>query len=118
MNSSLQQSIISTVTSAVVTAVAFIQAKDDNKMVSVQEIVKKSRLVRESLSATPPSDHDATSKVNLGNNSVPKTITKWWNQVDLGYFNSHFDRAHGKGEIVSVRKDVYYRNVVLFVQRL
>ncbi len=41
-----------------------------------------------------------------------------WNQADLGYFDSHLDRAHGKGEIVSVGKDVYYRNIVLFIQRL
>ncbi len=36
----------------------------------------------------------------------------------MGYFDPHLDRAHGEGEIVSVGKDVYYRNVILFVQRL
>ena len=39
-------------------------------------------------------------------------------QADLGYFDPYLDRAYGEGEIVSVEKDVYYRNVVLFVQRL
>lgn len=36
----------------------------------------------------------------------------------MGYFDPHLDRAHGEDEIVSVGKDVYYKNVVLFVQRL
>ena len=36
----------------------------------------------------------------------------------MRFFDPHLNRAHGEGEIVSVRKDVYYRNVVLFVQRL
>ena len=44
--------------------------------------------------------------------------TDRWNQSDLGYFDPHLDNAHGEGEIVLVGKDVYYRNVVLFVQRL
>lgn len=43
---------------------------------------------------------------------------KRWNQTKLGYFDPHFDRAHGKGEVVSVEKEVYYRNVVLFMQRI
>ncbi len=36
----------------------------------------------------------------------------------MEYFDFHLDRAHGEGEIVLVGKDVYYRNVILFVQRL
>ena len=40
-----------------------------------------------------------------------------WNQADLGYFDPHLDdKAYGAGEVVSVGKDVYYRNVVLFIQ--
>lgn len=42
-----------------------------------------------------------------------------WNQADLGYFDPHLDdRVHGAGVVVSVEKDVYYRNMVLFVQRI
>lgn len=40
-----------------------------------------------------------------------------WNQTHLGYFNLHFNRAHRESEIVLVEKDVYYKNVVLVVQR-
>lgn len=42
-----------------------------------------------------------------------------WTQADLGYFDPHLDeKAHGLGDIVSVGKDVYYQNVVLFIQRI
>lgn len=34
----------------------------------------------------------------------------------MGYFDPHLDQIYGEGEIVLVEKDVYYRNVVLFVQ--
>lgn len=81
-------------------------------------MIEKFLLIKESLSAIPLSDHDAIPKTHPGNESLPKTATKRWNQVDLGYFNPHFDRAHKEDEIVLVEKDVYYRNVMLFVQRL
>ncbi len=42
-----------------------------------------------------------------------------WNQADHGYLDPHFaDKANGVGEVVSVWKDVYYRNVVLFTQHI
>ena len=114
MDSSLQQSITSAVTSAVATAVADIQAKHESEMLSLREMIEKSLLLRES---SP--DPDATPKAHPGADSQPKTTTERWNQADLGYFNPHLDtKAHGEGEVVSVGKDVYYRNVVLFVQRI
>lgn len=36
----------------------------------------------------------------------------------MGYFKSQLNRAYGEGEIILVGKNIYYRNVVLFVQRL
>lgn len=45
------------------------------------------------------------------------TRVKRWNQADLGYFDPHLNKkAYGPGEIISVGKDIYYRNVILFVQ--
>lgn len=41
---------------------------------------------------------------------------KRWNQADFGYFDPYLNKTHGKGKIVSVGKDIYYKNVVLFVQ--
>ena len=118
MDSFLQQSIASAITFAVATAVISIQAKHESEMLFLREMIKKSLLLRDSLSATPPPNPDATPKAPPGGDFLPKVSTERWNQADLGYFHPHLDRAHGEGEIVSVGKDVYYRNVVLFVQRL
>ena len=87
-------------------------------MLSLWEMIEKSLLLRDSPSATPPPDRDATPKAPPGGDFLPKASTERWNQADLGYFDPHLDRAHGEGEIVSVGKDVYYRNVVFFIQRL
>ncbi len=106
MDSSLQQSITSAVTSAVATSVAAIQTKHENKMLSLREMIEKSLLSKESPSTTPPLNLNATPKAILGSDSLPKTTTERWNQADLGYFNVHLNRAHGKDEIVLVGKDV------------
>lgn len=106
IDSFLQQSIASGVTSAVVITVISIQAKHDNEMLSLQEIIEKSLLVKESLSATPPPDYDATPKEHPSNNSLPKTTTERWNQADLGYFNPYLNITHREGEIVLVGQDV------------
>lgn len=81
-------------------------------------MIGKSLFLRESPSATPPPDRDATPKSLLSSDSLLKTSIERWNQVDLGYFDLHLDKAYGEGEVVSVGKDVYYKNVMLFVQRL
>ena len=94
------------------------QAKHENKILSLREIIEKSLLLRESPSPTPPPNPNAIPKALFAGDSLPKPSTERWNQANLGYFDPHLDRAHGEGEIVSVGKDVYYRNVVLFVQRL
>ena len=117
-NSFFQQSIISTVLFAVATAVAAIQTKHKNKMLSLWEMIEKFLLLRESPSTTPPPNPDATPKSLPGSNSLPKTSTERWNQADLGYFNPHLDRADKKGEVISVGKNIYYQNVVLLVQCL
>lgn len=80
-------------------------------------MIEKSLLLRESSSTTPSPNPDATPKALLSSDSLPKTTTKKCNQANLDYFDPHLDRAHGESEIVSVGKNVYHRNVVLFVQR-
>lgn len=84
---------MSAVIFAVVTAVASIQAKNNNEMFSLREIIEKFLLVREFLSATPFPDPDTTPKALPGNNSLPNAITERWYQVDLGYFEPHLDRV-------------------------
>ena len=118
MDFSLQWFITSAVSSAVATTVAAIQAKHEIKMHSLQEMIEKSLLLRESLSGTPPPDPDATPKALPGSDSLPQVSTERWNQADLGYFEFYLNKAHRTSEIVSVDKDLYYRNVVLFVQHL
>lgn len=111
-------SITSVVTSAVATAVVFIKIKHDNRMLPLWEMIKKFVLVRESLSTTPPPNYDATLKRHPNNDFLPKATTEQWNRANLGYLDPHLNRVHGKNEIRLVRKDVYYRNVMLFVYRL
>ena len=81
-------------------------------------MIKKSLFLRESPSTILLPNLDATPKAHFGADPLPKITTKRWNQAELGYFDPHLDRAHGEVEIVLVGKDIYYRNVVLFVQRL
>ncbi len=101
--------------SAVATAVATIQGKHENKMLFLREMIEKSLLLRESSSKTPSPDPDATLKALFGDDSLSKALTERWNQANLGYFDPHLDNAHREGEIRSIGKDIYYRNVILFV---
>lgn len=86
-------------------------------MLALQEMIKKSLLLRNFFSSTLFSDPDAAFKAHLATNSLPKASMERWNQANLGYFDPHLDRAYGKGEIVLIGKNVYHKNVVLFVQR-
>lgn len=88
-------------------------------MHALQEMIKKSLLLRESPFATPPLDLNAIPKAHSSADSLPKTSTKRWNQADLGYFNPHLDtKVLGESKVVLVGKKVYYGNVMLFVQRI
>ncbi len=80
-------------------------------------MIEKSLLLKDSTSSTPPPDPNASSKA-FPPIDLQSKATDRWNQSDLDYFDPHLNKAHGEGEIVLVGKDVYYRNVVLFVQRL
>ena len=117
MDPPVEQSIASAVTSAVTAAVDAIQAKRKEEMLALREMIKKSLLFKDSASSTPPPDSNASSKALLLTDLQSRASDRW-NQLDLGYFDPHLDKAHGEGKMVSVGKDVYYRNVVLFVQRL
>ena len=117
MDPAIQHSISNAVTSAVAATLASAQTKHKEEMLALCKMIEKALLLRESGSSTLPSDSNASSKL-FPSADLPSKSTKRWNQANLGYFEPHLNRAHGEGEIVSVEKDVYYRNVVLFVQRL
>lgn len=113
----VQHLISSAVTSAVAAAMASAQTKHKEKMLALRKMIEKTLLLRESGSSTPPLDPNASSKLSSPAD-LPSKSTKRWNQADLGYFNPHLDKAQGEGIVISVGKDVYYRNIVLFVQHL
>lgn len=79
MDFSLQQSIKSAVTSAVAIVVAVIQTKYENEILFLQEMIKKSLLLRNSPSVTPFLNLDTTLKPYLGANFLSKTTTERWN---------------------------------------
>ncbi len=108
MDISLQRSITSAILSIVATAVATIQAKYENVMLSLWKMIEKSLLLKESPSNTPPPDPDTTPKALFAGDSLPKASTERWNQTNLGYFDPHLNRAYGKDELVLVGKNVYY----------
>ena len=115
MDPTVEQSIVSTVTSAIAAAVDVIQTKHKEEMLALREMIEKSLLLREFSSSTSPPDPNASSKA-LPPVDLQSKATNRCNQSDLGYFNPHLDtKAHSEGKVVSVGKDVYYRNVVLFV---
>lgn len=103
------------VTFIVAMAVDAIQAKYKGEMLFQQKMIEKSLLLRKSPSMTPLLDPNVSLKSYPTTDLLPKNTTERWNQAALSYFDPHFNKAYGKSEIVLVGKDVYYKNVVLFV---
>ena len=60
----------------------------------------------------PPGPPGPTGPAGTGSGSLS------WQLADLGYFNPMLDKSYGKGEVVTVGKDVYYRSVILFIERI
>lgn len=81
-------------------------------------MIEKSLLLKKFSFATPSPNLEAIFKAYLVTNSLLKIITERWNQADLSYLNFYFNKAYGKGVIVLVEKDIYYKNVMLFIQHL
>ena len=44
--------------------------------------------------------------------------TKRWNIADVEYFDSYLNKSYDEDEIVTVEKNIYYRNVMLFVKKI
>lgn len=103
-------------TSIVSTTVPAIQSKYDDNILSLHELIERFLLLKDSPSAIPPSDLDTAAKAFFSANILLIASTKKWNQANLGYFDPHLNKAHGEGKIVLLGKDVYYRNIVLFMQ--
>lgn len=80
-------------------------------------MIEKFLLFKESASSTPSSGLNASSKASFSAD-LPSKTNKRCDQADLGYFNPHCDKAHDKAVIVLVGKNVYYKNVILFIKYL
>ena len=80
----IQQLIFSAVTSAIAAAMAFAQAKHEEDMLVLREMIKNALLFRESGSSIPPSNPNASSKL-APPADLPTKSTERWNQTDLGY---------------------------------
>lgn len=117
IDSTIQQLITNVVIFVVVIAVTAIQTKYENKMLSLYKIIEKSLFLRDFPMTIPSPDHDTSAKMSTPPDNLTKT-TERWNQANLGYFDSPLDKAYRKREIISIGKDVYYKNEVFFVQRL
>lgn len=87
-------------------------------MLFLYELIKKSLLLRNFSFATFYFDPNATIKASSSINTLPKTSAKRWNQTDLGYFDPHLDKVYGEDKIVLVEKDIYYKNIIFFIQHL
>lgn len=48
---------------------------------------------------------------------ITKKLNKRWNQSDLNHFDPHLNEvAYGKNKVITLMKDIYYQNMVLFIQ--
>lgn len=109
--------------SATQQAITDLTERQDAIYVKLDEKFKSMRLMFEALMESRPA---ASPKPKLSQHQSPslspdltseyQPCMERWNQADLSYFDPHLDeKAHRPGKVVSMGKDVYYRNVVLFV---
>ena len=40
------------------------------------------------------------------------------NFINLDYFDLHFDKSYDEREIVTIDKDLYFKSIILFVERI
>lgn len=113
----IQHLIFNAVISTVATAIAAIQVKYEEEMFALREMIEKSLVLRQSAFSTVSPDPNALSKAPPRANLLLKTIERW-NQADYRYFDLNLNKTYSKSEIVLDGKNVYYKNVVFFVQRL
>lgn len=118
MDPTIEQSIANAVIFAITVTIDAIQTKYKEEILALREMIEKFLLLRNFSTSILPPNLDAAPKTYLATDSLSKALTERWNQANLGYFDPYLDRAHGEDEIVLVGKDVYFRNIVLFVQRV
>lgn len=134
MDLTFEQSIVSAITFAIIAAFDTLHTKHNNNIQSLCQILKKALLAKNSISplslllvhnnlltnALAPAANDVvgSSKSTLIIDLMSKTFEKRWSWAELSCFNPYLNKTYKKGKIVLVEKNVYYKNVVLFVQFL
>ena len=125
IDTAFEQSITFVVTSVVASALAGLHAKHDDDIQSLCKIFEKTLPTKDSCALSPDAqtpdvgEADNKSEAAFSPDLTSKGSQERWNQADLGYFDPYLDiKAHGLGEVVSIRKDTYYENAVLFVQKV
>ena len=68
-------------------------------------------------------DNTESNNKTIINNAVNSTSTliiipqlTHWKVNKISLFNSHLNKSHEEDEIVTVKKNVYYQNVMLFIE--
>lgn len=112
MDTTLQYLIFNMVNTTITTIMTVIQIKYKEEIFFLWEIIKKSLLLKPSI--TSFSNLDVFNKVFFLVNLLLKII-KRWNQANLRYFNPYLNNIYNKGEIVLMKKKVYYKNMMLFI---
>ena len=61
---------------------------------------------------------DLSNSTNSTDLTMPVTLSQLthWKADKISLFNSHLNKSHEEGEIVTVRKDIYYWSVMLFIE--
>lgn len=113
----IQHSISDALTSTIIAIIVCIQINYKKEMFTLLKIIEKSLFLKKSGFSTPPPDSNTYSKVSLLADLSLKAPKKC-NSANLGYFDSHFNKVYDKGEMILVSKDIYYWNIMLFVQHL
>lgn len=77
--------------------------------------------IEEKLTLSPPVSH-AVSPSNQSDledvDSSAPSVDKKWVQAELRNLDPYLDLSHGEVEVLTVGRDLYYLNVILFVQHV
>lgn len=103
---------------AIAITIMAVQAKFNNNILSLQELIKRFLLLNNFPSTTLSFNLDTSFKAFFFINIFPKALSKIYNQVNLVYFNPYFNKTYTKNKIVLVNKNIYYINIIFFVQYL
>lgn len=69
--------------------------------------------ILDSFNSSDSSDSSASSELISSFSEFDR-----WNSSNLDFFDSHLDKSFTKDDVIIVNKDVYFRSVILFINRI